>query len=52
MCLSVCLQEGGVSAVKFSPGGGNMAVVCGRGHVSLWELNLAGQGISKVSHLQ
>jgi len=39
-----------VSAIKFSPGGGNMAVVSGRGHVSLWELNLSGQGISKVGH--
>ena len=41
-------QEGGISLLKFSPGGTHLAVVSGQGHLSLWELNLTGQGISKV----
>ena len=47
----VCVfQEGCISLVRFSPGGSHVAVVSGGGHVSLWELNLTGQGgISKVS---
>ncbi len=45
----VLLQEGGVTQLRFSPAETALAVCSGGGHVSLWELNLADQGMAKVS---
>ena len=44
----VLLQEGGVTLLRFSPAESALAVCSGGGHVSLWELNLADQGMAKV----
>ena len=47
--MNVLLQEGSVSLLKISPSESSLAVCNGGGHVSLWELNLPHQGISRVS---
>ena len=43
-----CVQEGSVTLLRFSASENALAVCCGKDHVSLWELNLTEQGISKV----
>ena len=45
----ICVQEGDVTLLRFSPAESALAVCSGGGHVSLWELNnLAEQGVAKV----